>query len=66
METSLTALGYVDLLRIPRQVLEEYAFPAMEPPQQRLADLAGAEISADALEGMGGWPSVHQRHAGRC
>lgn len=50
METSLTALGYVDLLRIPRQVLEEYAFPAMEPPQQRLADLAGAEISSDALK----------------
>lgn len=50
METSLTALGYVDLLRIPRQVLEEYVFPTMEPPKQRLADLASAEISSDALK----------------
>jgi len=48
--SSLTALGYVDLLRIPRQVLEEFVFPDMTPPSTSLKDQAGAEISADALK----------------
>lgn len=50
LESSLTALGYVDLLRIPRQVLEEHVFPTMEPPKVRFHDMAGIEISADALK----------------
>lgn len=50
LETSLTALGYLDILRIPRQVLEEYVFPEMTPPQTKLRELAGNEISADALK----------------
>lgn len=50
LETSLTALGYVDLLRIPRQVLEEYVFPTMTPPKMHMREMASVEISADALK----------------
>ncbi|ANK80292.1 MAG: hypothetical protein TEF_05405 [Rhizobiales bacterium NRL2] len=50
LETSLTALGYLDILRIPRQVLEEFVFKEMDPPQTKLRHLAGNEISADALK----------------
>lgn len=50
LETSLTALGYVDILRIPRQVLEEYVFPTMKSePKSNWADLLHEEISDGAL-----------------
>ncbi len=38
--TSLTALGYVDVLRVPTHVLETYLFPKVETPPQLLSDLA--------------------------
>ncbi|NND82205.1 MAG: cyclic nucleotide-binding domain-containing protein [Gammaproteobacteria bacterium] len=38
LETSLSALGYVDLIRIPLPLLEKYVFPHMTPPEFRLRD----------------------------
>lgn len=38
LETSLNALGYVDLIRIPLPLLEKYVFPHMKPPEKRLID----------------------------
>ncbi len=50
LETTLTALGYVDILRIPRQMLERFVFPTMDPPRQKLSDLASREIGQYALK----------------
>ena len=50
LETTLTALGYVDILRIPRQMLERFVFPTMDPPRQKLSDLASRGISQYALK----------------
>lgn len=49
LETALSALGYLDVLRVPFQVLREHVFPRMEAPKQRLADLADRPLAADAL-----------------
>ncbi len=49
LQTSLTALGYVDLLRVPAPVLEQHVFPSMKPPKVRLADLAGRLAADDGL-----------------
>lgn len=38
LETSLTALGYVDLIRIPLPLLKKYVFPNIEIPKKRLID----------------------------
>ncbi len=44
---SLTALGYVDVLRVPAHILEKYVFPTMaEPPQAAPID---RPIDDDAL-----------------
>jgi len=50
LRTKLTALGYVDVLRIPLQVLEQYVFPQMEQPPPSFADLAGQQISEGSLQ----------------
>ena len=49
LETTLTALGYVNLLRIPANALEELVFPTLEPPKARLADLLSRPLSDDSL-----------------
>lgn len=49
LETSLTALGYVNLLRIPANALEELVFPNLDPPKQRLADAANRPLSGDSV-----------------
>jgi Fe-S-cluster-containing dehydrogenase component/CRP-like cAMP-binding protein len=49
LDTSLTALGYVDLLRIPRQALEEFVFPTYRAPAQTMSALAGRDVGEDAL-----------------
>ncbi len=38
LETSLTALGYVDLIRIPLPLLKEYVFPNITIPKKRLVE----------------------------
>jgi Fe-S-cluster-containing dehydrogenase component/CRP-like cAMP-binding protein len=48
-ETSLTALGYLHVLRIPYSVVAEYVFPRIEAPEHRLADAAARPIADDAF-----------------
>lgn len=49
LETTLSALGYLDVLRVPLQVLERLVFPHIEPPVERLADFAARPLASDAL-----------------
>ena len=49
LHTSLSALGYVDVLRVPASVMEEYVFPFMEPPKSTTMDYAAASIADDAM-----------------
>ena len=49
LETTLTALGYVDLLRVPAPVLEEHVFPTMRPPKRRLIEIAERPATDDGL-----------------
>lgn len=48
-ETSLSALGYLHLLRIPFSVLAELVFPRVSPPAARLSDAAARPIAQDAF-----------------
>lgn len=48
-ETSLSALGYLHVLRIPFSVLAELVFPRITPPRARLSDAAGRPIAQDAF-----------------
>lgn len=48
-ETSLSAVGYLQLLRIPFDLLCESVFPRLKPPVSRLADAASRSIKDDAL-----------------
>jgi len=47
--TSLSALGYVDVIRVPAPVLEEHVFPFMAQPSGTIMDLASATVADDAL-----------------
>lgn len=49
LEMTLTALGYVDVLRVPSNILEEHVFPKIEAPKNRLIDLANRSFTDDAL-----------------
>lgn len=49
LETTLSALGYLDVLRVPLQVLERLVFPHIEAPAQRFADFAARPLESDAL-----------------
>ncbi len=40
LETSLAALGYVDVLRVPTPVLEKHVFPKTAAPKTKISDLA--------------------------
>ncbi len=48
-ETSLSALGYLHVLRIPYSVLAEHVFPRISPPRSRLIDAAARPIAHDAF-----------------
>ncbi len=48
LQTSLTALGYVDLLRVPAPVLEKYVFPMMQSPPRPMIEKAARPLSVDA------------------
>ena len=45
--SSLTALGYVDVLRVPTHVLETFVFPKVRTPQRTLVDLAEHRLLTD-------------------
>ena len=49
LETSLSALGYLDVLRVPTPALEEHIFPRIAAPKLRLADLAARPAADDQL-----------------
>jgi Fe-S-cluster-containing dehydrogenase component len=48
-ETSLSALGYLHVLRIPYSVLAEHVFPRIPPPRTRLIDASARPIAHDAF-----------------
>lgn len=48
-ETSLSALGYLHVLRIPYSAVAEHVLPRIERPRARLADAAARPIAHDAL-----------------
>ncbi len=50
LETTLTALGYVDVLRIPTDVLEEHVFPKLtQAPASRLEGIQERPLKNDAF-----------------
>ncbi|MDP3920630.1 MAG: cyclic nucleotide-binding domain-containing protein [Candidatus Omnitrophota bacterium] len=49
LQTTLTALGYVDVLRLPSKILEQHVFSKIDPPKRSLIDLADRALSEDAL-----------------
>lgn len=48
-ETSLSALGYLHVLRIPYSVLAEHVFPQIPQPRTRLIDASARPIEDDAF-----------------
>ena len=49
LQTSLSALGYVHVLRVPADVVNELVFPNFEPTNPRLAEGADRTLADDAL-----------------
>jgi Fe-S-cluster-containing dehydrogenase component len=49
MPASLTALGYVDALRVPAQVLEEHVFPNLAEGSIKITEAAERTLADDAL-----------------
>lgn len=49
LSTTLTAVGYVDVLRVPAPVLEQHVFPNMPPPVARLSTIENRPLEDDAL-----------------
>lgn len=48
LQTSLTALGYVDVLRVPAPILERFVFPKMKSPPAPLIERATRPLAEDA------------------
>jgi len=49
LQTSLRAVGYVDVLRVPTEILERHVFPGMAPPRRKLIDFSRHSIAQDSL-----------------
>ena len=49
LETSLTAVGYVDVLRVPTVILEKYIFPKISAPEKRFALAAARPLAQDSV-----------------
>jgi Fe-S-cluster-containing dehydrogenase component/CRP-like cAMP-binding protein len=49
LETSLSAVGYVDVLRVPTDILEKFVFEKIQPPQSRFASAAARPLASDAM-----------------
>ena len=50
LETTLSALGYVDVLRIPLPILNKYVFPSFIPGPERLRDAESRPLRSDQGE----------------
>lgn len=48
LQTTLTALGYVDILRVPAPIIEKYVFPKIDTPPKRLVEAKTHSMEADA------------------
>jgi Fe-S-cluster-containing dehydrogenase component len=48
LETSLSAVGYVDVLRVPTNILEQHVFPGLVPPPRRWAAFAERPLADDS------------------
>lgn len=48
LQTTLSSLGYVDILRVPAPILERYVFPAVTAPPKPLIAGAGRSVTEDA------------------
>ena len=49
LQTSLSAIGYVNVLRVPGNILSELVFPSMEERHDRLVSLTDRALAEDAL-----------------
>ncbi len=49
LRTTLTALGYLDLLRVPASALEAHVFPNIDPPTNTIDSLVARPVAEDAL-----------------
>jgi Fe-S-cluster-containing dehydrogenase component len=49
LETTLSAVGYVDVLRVPTDALEKFVFGRLSVPPRRLAAAAARPLAQDAL-----------------
>jgi Fe-S-cluster-containing dehydrogenase component/CRP-like cAMP-binding protein len=49
VSTTLTAVGYVDVVRVPASVLAEFVFPNIEPPENKIQMAEGKSVADDAL-----------------
>ncbi|MGB1109368.1 MAG: cyclic nucleotide-binding domain-containing protein [Gammaproteobacteria bacterium] len=49
LETSLSVLGYLHVLRLPFYLLAEHVFPNLAAPQRRLSDAASRPIADDSF-----------------
>lgn len=49
LASSLTALGYVDVLRVPAPILEKYVFPNLARPPATSANITDRSVSEDSL-----------------
>ena len=48
LETTLSAVGYVDVLRVPTHILEKSVFGKIAPPARRFAAAAARPLASDA------------------
>jgi Fe-S-cluster-containing hydrogenase component 2 len=48
LQTTLTALGYVDILRVPAPIIEKYVFPKIDTPPKPLVEATVHSMEADA------------------
>jgi Fe-S-cluster-containing dehydrogenase component len=49
LETSLHAVGYVDVLRVPTHILEKFVFETIQPPRRRLSAMTARPLSDDGM-----------------
>jgi Fe-S-cluster-containing dehydrogenase component/CRP-like cAMP-binding protein len=49
LETSLHAVGYVDVLRVPTHILEKFVFDKTPAPRRRVSETAARPLSGDGL-----------------
>jgi Fe-S-cluster-containing dehydrogenase component/CRP-like cAMP-binding protein len=49
LETSLHAVGYIDVLRVPTHILEKFVFDTIQPPRRRLSAMTSRPLADDGM-----------------